>query len=65
MFYTIKEAANQLGITYATLQGQIFQGRIQVPAMRVGSRSLFTADEIQAAKLILSNRCPQRKEVQR
>jgi len=65
MFFTIKEAAAQLGITYAALQGQIFQGRIPLPAMQVGSHRLFTSSEIEAARLILQRRRLERKAVRR
>ncbi len=56
MFYSVKEAATQLGVSYAALQGQIFQGRIPPPAMRVGSIRLFTPKEINAARKILAQR---------
>lgn len=63
MFYSIKEAAAQLGVTYAALQGQIFQGRIPPPAMRVGSTRLFTPKEIEVARKILAQRHVERKAV--
>ena len=64
MLYSVKEAAAQLGITYAALQGQIFQGRIPPPAIKVGSIRLFTPQEIEAARQILAQRL-ERKGVRR
>lgn len=62
MLFSVKEAAAQLGVTYAALQGQIFQGRIPPPAMRVGNTRLFTPKEIEVASQILAER---RKVVQK
>jgi hypothetical protein len=49
-FYTTKEAADDIGVTYAQLTSAMFRGSIKRPAQSAGRSVLFTPTELDAAR---------------
>lgn len=48
--FSLRTAAKEAGIPYATLHFWIFNGVVKMPALKVGCRYFYTAEEVAALK---------------
>jgi hypothetical protein len=49
-YKSMKETAEQLGVTYSALQSAVFHKKIAEPETRIGPHKVFNSDEIEAAR---------------